>query len=202
MDTETPLQQNDNTTIGKIASAAGIITGITGGVITAGVINIFILSLGTPLLGPKITVLLNLTAGLYASYKSIKGSINISEKYVTPVVKNILQSSVNYFAKSKSVQQDMLLPMKVPDVNNQLPVQKEPDHLPMKIVDNELQPSVSKMQKVSETAKSSPRKKSDSNKSSAKLEKNSGKSEELKKPKIESKKTSNKSKDQNTPARG
>ncbi len=181
MDTETQFQQKDNTTIGKIASAAGIVTGITGGVITAGVINIAILSLGTPILGPEITVGLNLTGGLYASYTSIKASINISEKYVTPVVKNILHSSVNYFVKSKSTQQDMDLPMIVPNENKQLPVTKEPDHLPMKVADMSA-PSIAKKAKEAKPAL-----KEKNSKKSAKPTQNTA---NLKKPKITSQKNS------------
>lgn len=190
MDTETQFQQKDNTTIGKIASAAGIVTGITSGVITAGVINIAILSLGTPILGPEITVGLNLTGGLYASYTSIKASINISEKYVTPVVKNILHSSVNYFVKSKSTQQDMDLPMIVPNENKQLPVAKEQDHLPMTLP-NAASPSIPKKEKaakiVSQQAKSSSVTKS---------------TKPGKQPKIESKKNSNTQQGQDKLTRG
>lgn len=175
MDKDTSLQQNDNTTIGKVASATGIVTGITGGVITAGVINIAILSLGTPILGPEVTVLINLTGGLYASYKSIKASINISDNYVTPVVKNILQSSVDYFAKSKSVQQDMQLPMNVPHENKQLPAVKEPDHLPMTISEVK-SPAASKQSTTKEKAGQTVTK--------------AAKSDKLKKQKIESKKNS------------
>jgi hypothetical protein len=194
MDTETPLQQNDNTTIGKIASAAGIITGITGGVITAGVINIAILSLGTPIFGPEITVLLNLTGGLYASFTSIKTSMNIADNYVTPTVRNILQSSADYLTKSKSAQQDKQLPMIVPDVNNQLPAPKELDHLPMK-VSNVASPSISKKEKAAkpvlkqENSKKPPQKPT--------------KTKALKKQKIESKKNSDtKKKDQVPLTRG
>ena len=190
MDKDTPLQQNDNTTIGKIASAAGIVTGITGGVITAGVINIAILSLGTPILGPEITVLLNLTGGLYASFVSIKTSMNIADNYVTPTVRNILQSSADYLTKSKSTQQDIHLPMNVPNENKQLPIAKEPDHLPM--VPDIASSAISQKEKTAKTV-SKPKK------SSTK----SAKPEQLKKPKIESKKKSDtKSKGQDKLTRG
>lgn len=200
------LQQNDSTNIEKISSGVGMITGITGGVLAAGVTNIAILSLGTPIFGPGITVSTNLTLGLYVSYQLIKTSINISENYVTPIAKNILQSSVDYFTQSKAVQQEIAhLPVKAQDENKQLPMAKEPDHLPMKIVDEKLPPSVDKEEinkPVSKPVKSSSSKKTNSEKSST-LGKKSGKSKELKKPKIESKKNSNsKNKDQDTPARG
>lgn len=178
MDKDTSLQQNDNTTIGKIASAAGIVTGITGGVITAGVINIAILSLGTPILGPEITVLLNLTGGLYASFVSIKTSMNIADNYVTPTVKNILQSSADYLTKSKSAQQDIQLPMNVPNENKQLPAVKEPDHLPM--VPDIASPASSQKEKAAKNV-------SKPNKSSTKTPK----ADQLKKPKIESNKKPN-----------
>lgn len=187
------LQQNDSTNIEKISSGVGMITGITGGVLAAGVTNIAILSLGTPIFGPGITVSTNLTLGLYVSYQLIKTSINISENYVTPIAKNILQSSVDYFTQSKAVQQEIAhLPVKAQDENKQLPMAKEPDHLPMKIVDEKLPPSVAKEEKPNKPEKSLPHKKADSKKSST----------NLKKPKIESKKTSDKSKDQDTRTRG
>lgn len=184
MNKDTPLSQNDNNTISKISSAAGIVTGITGGIITAGVINIAILSLGTPILGPEVTVLINLTGGLYASYKSIKASINISDNYITPVVKNILQSSVNYFVNSKSMQQDIQLPMNIPNENKQLPAIKEPDHLPMKASNKEATKKEKADQEVA-TPKNS-----------------ATKSAKLKKPKIESKKNSDSKKEQETHTRG
>lgn len=186
MNKDTPLSQNDNNTISKISSAAGIVTGITGGIITAGVINIAILSLGTPILGPEVTVLINLTGGLYASYKSIKASINISDNYITPVVKNILQSSVNYFVNSKSMQQDIQLPMNIPNENKQLPAIKEPDHLPMVKEGS----AISKKEKVAKSV------------SKTKNKKKSSKTTDLKKPKIESKKNSDSKKEQETHTRG
>jgi len=180
MDRETPLQPNDNTTIGTIASTTAIFTGVTVGIFAAAVINIAILSLGTPILGPEITVLLNLTGGLYASFVSIKTSMNIADNYVTPTVRNILQSSVDYLAKSKSVQQDMQLPMIVPDVNKQLPVATEPDHLPMKVIDkNEI---VAKNQKETKNSLDQNEKQVKNNKSSKPIN--------LKKEEIKSKKNS------------
>ena len=196
MDTETPLQQNDNTTIGKIASGIGNTVGITVGIIFAVVINVLILSLGTVIFSPIIAVTTNLFLGIPASYKLIKSSMNIADNYVTPIVKNTLQSSVGYLTKSKSAQQDKQLPMIVPNVNNQLPAPTEPDHLPMKASDV-ASPSISKKEKASI------KKEKQGNAVKGTKPKNSNKTANLKKQKIESKKNSDtKNKDQAPITRG
>ncbi|MCP5369481.1 MAG: hypothetical protein H6909_02180 [Rickettsiaceae bacterium] len=181
------IVKTSTTIIDKISSGIAMLAGIISGMAAAVTINVLILSLGTAIFNPITAVTANLILGIPASYKSIKFSLNITDQYLTPKIKNMINTTINFGAKIMGRSQDIThqLPMKLEE-SKQLPIIQEHSSPVINAKQN---------QKSSEAEKTTLNKQEPNNlpsgntATSVTINKSQTKVAPVKKPKIKSKKT-------------